>query len=148
MEAGWISAPIGGRAPFSIFRIQVWWDDVQVVAAVSSPIKSSRLQPHLDNDVEKLVGVVWSSRTSSGCGDLQIIKELHRRFVLLLRLRDGCGLLGPFWKERQRRHRRNGLEFEDEEHLKDFDVIFIFVEVSVLFVISFNAKVLFAKNRK
>jgi hypothetical protein len=40
------------------------------------------------------------------------------------------------------------LEFEDEEHLKDFDVIFIFVEVSVLFVVSFNAKVLFAKNRK
>jgi hypothetical protein len=119
-----------------------------VAAAAFSPIKSPRLQPHLDNDVENLVGVVWSSMTSSGCGDLWIIKELHRRFFLLLRLRDGCGLLGPFWKERQRQRRRNDLEFEDEEHLKDFDVILIFVEVSVLFVVSFNAKVLFAKNKK
>jgi hypothetical protein len=28
--------------------------------------------------------------------DLQIVKELHRQFFLLLRLRDGCGLLDLF----------------------------------------------------
>jgi hypothetical protein len=35
------------------------------VAVVSSLIKSHRLQPHLDVDIEKLVGAVWFSRTSS-----------------------------------------------------------------------------------
>jgi hypothetical protein len=40
--------------------------------------------------------VVWSSRISSGCGDLQIIKELHRQFFLFLHLRTGYGLLDPF----------------------------------------------------
>jgi hypothetical protein len=50
----------------------------QVVAVTSSsPIKSRRPQPLLDSDVEKLVGVVCSSRTSSGCGDIC--------------LQDGCG---------------------------------------------------------
>jgi hypothetical protein len=39
----------------------------------SSSIKSSQLQPHLGGNAEKFVGVVWSSRTSSGCGDLRII---------------------------------------------------------------------------
>jgi hypothetical protein len=55
-----------------------------LAVASSSPIKSPRLKPHLD--IEKLVGVVWSSRTSSGCGDLQIVKELYRRFIFLLHL--------------------------------------------------------------
>jgi hypothetical protein len=37
----------------------------------------------------------------SGCGDLRIVKELHRQFFLLLLfllllLRDGYGLLDPF----------------------------------------------------
>jgi hypothetical protein len=54
------------------------------------------LQPHLDGDVEKLVGVVWSLRISSGCGDLRIVNEHHRRFILLLCLWDGCGLYDPF----------------------------------------------------
>jgi hypothetical protein len=67
-----------------------------VVVAASSPIKSLRLQHHLGGDVEKLVGVVWSSRTSSGYGDLRIFKELHQRFILLLCHRDRCGLLDPF----------------------------------------------------
>jgi hypothetical protein len=39
MEAGWISALFGRRAPFPIFRIQIWWDGAQVAKA-SSPIKS------------------------------------------------------------------------------------------------------------
>jgi hypothetical protein len=39
-----------------------------VVAEASSPIKYLRLQPHLDGDVEKLVGVVWFLRTSPGWG--------------------------------------------------------------------------------
>jgi hypothetical protein len=46
------------------FRVLVWWGGVQVVA-VSSPIKSHRLQPHLDGAAEKLVRLVWFSRTSS-----------------------------------------------------------------------------------
>jgi hypothetical protein len=66
---------VGGLL-FPVFRIHVWWGGLQVVAVSSSPIISLRLQPYLDGDVEKLVGVVWSSRTSSGCGDLQIVKEL------------------------------------------------------------------------
>jgi hypothetical protein len=67
-----------------------------VVVAVSHAIRSPRLQPYLGDNVEKLVGVVWSLRISSGCGDLRIIKEIHRQFFLLLRLSDGCGLLDPF----------------------------------------------------
>jgi hypothetical protein len=39
-----------------------------VVEAVYSTIKSSRLQPHLDGGIEKLVGVVWFSKTSFGWG--------------------------------------------------------------------------------
>jgi hypothetical protein len=74
---------IGGRAPppilrasFFIFRVKVCRSGVQVVAAASRAIRSPHLQPHLDGNVERLVGVVWSSRISSGCGDLRIIKEL------------------------------------------------------------------------
>jgi hypothetical protein len=114
-----------------------------VVAVASLSIKSPRLQPHLNSDVEKLVRVVGSSMTSSGCGDRRIIKELHRRFILLLRLQDGCDLLGPFGDFLSVTNnamlalggavvlmcRRHGLEVEDEGHLKDFDVIFIFVEM-------------------
>jgi hypothetical protein len=59
-------------------------------------IRSPQLQSHLDGNVERLVGVVWSSRIFSGCGDLQIVKELHRQFFLLLHLRDGCDLFDPF----------------------------------------------------
>jgi hypothetical protein len=40
--------------------------------------------------------VVWSSRISYGCGDLRIVKELHRQCFLLLCLQDECGLLDPF----------------------------------------------------
>jgi hypothetical protein len=119
--------------------VKVWWDGAQVVAAASSPIMSPRLQPHLGGDVE----MVWSSKTFSSCGDLRIIKELHRWFILLLRLRDRCGLLGPFsdfpsatnnvmlaldGAAAAARH-GHGLEVEDEGHLKDFDVIFVFAEV-------------------
>lgn len=67
-----------------------------MVVAASLPIRSPLLQPHLDRDVEKLVGVVSSSRTSSGYEDLQIVEELHRQFIILIRLWDGCGLLDPF----------------------------------------------------
>jgi hypothetical protein len=49
-----------------------------VVAAASSSIKSSRLQPHLDGDVEKFVGVVQFSRTCSGWGHLRIVMELYQ----------------------------------------------------------------------
>jgi hypothetical protein len=103
MEAWWISALVGGRAPpsvlrapFFIFRVKVCRGGAQVVAAAPRAIRSPRFQPHLGGNVERLVGVVWSSWISSGCGDLRIVKELHRQFFLLLRLRDGCGLLDPF----------------------------------------------------
>jgi hypothetical protein len=103
MEARWISALIGGRAPppilrdsFFVFRVKICRGDVQVVVAASRAIRSPRLQPHLNGNVERLVEVVWSSRISSGCGVLRIVKELHRQFMLLLRLRDGCGFLDPF----------------------------------------------------
>jgi hypothetical protein len=56
MEVGWISAR-GLRSP--AFRVVVWWDDAQVVVVVAfSPIKSPRLQPHFEGDVEKVVEVL------------------------------------------------------------------------------------------
>jgi hypothetical protein len=101
MEARWISALVGGRAMFPILRVSfficrvnVCRGGVQVVAPHA--IRSSRLQSHLGGNVERFVGVVWSSRISSGCGDLRIVKDLHRQFFLLLRLQDGCVLFDPF----------------------------------------------------
>jgi hypothetical protein len=107
------------------------------------------------------VGVEWSSKISSGCGDLRIVKELHRQFFFLLRLRDGCGLLDPFGDfpsatnnvrptqggaAAATRH-RHGLKVEDEGLLNDFIVIFVFFGCFVLFVVSFNARALFAKKK-
>jgi hypothetical protein len=93
MEAWWISALFGGRAPppilralFSVFRIKVCRGGAQVVVATPRAIRSPRLQPHLGGNIDRLVGVVWSSGISSGCGDLRIVKELHRQFFILLRL--------------------------------------------------------------
>jgi hypothetical protein len=114
-----------------------------MMVAVPRAIRSPRLQPHLGGNIERLVGVVWSSRISSGCGDLQIVKELHRQFFLLLCLRDGCGLLDPFGDfpsatnnispthggAAAAMRRRHGLEVEDEGLLKDFAVIFIFLGI-------------------
>jgi hypothetical protein len=54
--------------------------------AAPRTIRSLRLQPHLGGNIERLVGVVWFSRILSGCGDLRIVKELHRQLFLLLRL--------------------------------------------------------------
>jgi hypothetical protein len=150
METRWISVLVGGRAPppvlrasFSVFRVKVCRGGAQVVVAAPRAIRSPRLQPHLGDNVESLVGVVWSSRFSSGCGDLWIVKELHRQFFLLLRLRDGCGLLDPFGDfpsatnnvrptqggAAAAARRRHGLEVEDEGLLKDFVVIFVFLGV-------------------
>jgi hypothetical protein len=88
------------------------------------------------------VGVVWPSRVSSGCGDLRIIKELHQKFFLLLRLRNECGLLDPFGDFSSATnnvrptqggvaaaHHQNGLEVEDEGILEDLVVIFVFLEM-------------------
>ena len=101
---------------------------------------SPRLQSHLGGDVEKPVGVVWFSRGSSDSGDLRIVMEFHRWFILLLRLWDGCGLLDPFGDATNNdmstqegaaaaARRRHGLEVEDEGHLKDLVVIFVFFEL-------------------
>jgi hypothetical protein len=67
-----------------------------VVVAASRTIMFPQLQPYLDINVEKLVDVVWSSRISSGCGGLRIVKELHRQFILFLHIRNGCGLFDLF----------------------------------------------------
>jgi hypothetical protein len=131
------------RASFSVFRVKVCRGGVQVVVTVPRAIRSPRLQPHLGGNIERLVGVVWSSRISSGCGDLRIVKELHWQFFLLLRLRDGCGLLDPFGDFPSATNnarptqggvaaptrRRHGLEVEDEGLLKDLVVIFVFLKV-------------------
>jgi hypothetical protein len=101
-------------------------------------IRSSQLQPHLGGNVERFVGVVWSSRISSGYENLRIVKELHRQFFLLLRLPNGCGLLDPFSDFPSATNnvrltqggaaavarRRRGLKVEDEGFLKDLIVIF------------------------
>jgi hypothetical protein len=123
------------------FLVLVYRGGAQVVVAASCAIKSPWLQPHLGGNVERLVGVVWSSKISSGCGDLRIVKELHRQFFFLLRLRDGCGLLDPFGDfpsatnnvrstqggAAAATRRRHGLKVEDEGLLKDFIVIFVFL---------------------
>jgi hypothetical protein len=94
------------------------------------------------------VGVVWSSRISSECGDIWIIKERHRQFFLLLCLRDGYGLLDPFSNfpsttnnvrptqggAAAAARRRHGLEVEYEGLLKDLVVIFVFLGVLCLFL--------------
>jgi hypothetical protein len=93
MEAWWILALVGGRAPSPIFRasffflrVKICRGGAQVVVAASRAKRSLRLQPHFGGNIEMLVEVVWSSRILSGCGDLRIIKGLHRQFFLLLRL--------------------------------------------------------------
>jgi hypothetical protein len=150
MEARWISVLIGGRAPhpvlralFFVSRVKVCRGGAQVVVATSRAIRSPWLQPHLGGNVERLVGMVWSSRMSSGCGDLRIIKELRRQLFLLLCLQDGCGLLDPFndfpsatnnvrptqGEATAAARRRHGLEVEDEGLLKDLVVIFVFLRV-------------------
>jgi hypothetical protein len=77
------------------------------------------------------------------CGDLQIVKELHWQFFLLLRLRDGCGLLDPFSDfpsainnfrptlggAAAAARRRHGLKVEVEGLLKDLIVFFVFLGV-------------------
>jgi hypothetical protein len=83
------------RVLFSVFRVKICRGGALVVVAVPCAIESSRLQPHLGGNIERLVGVVWSSRILSGYRDLRIVKELHRQFFLL-RLQGGCGLLDPF----------------------------------------------------
>ena len=69
--------------------------------------------------------------------------ELHRQFILLLRLRNECDLLeslGGFQSAINNvrpalggagaaARRRHGLEVEDEEHLKDLVVIFDYFKV-------------------
>jgi hypothetical protein len=127
MEKRWISPLVNGRASppvlralFSIFRVKICRYGVQVVVAAPHAIRSSRLQPHLGGNVERLVGVVWSSRISSGYGDLHIIKELHRQFFLLLRQADS----GRSDRVARRRH---GLEVEDEGLLKDLVVSLLLI---------------------
>jgi hypothetical protein len=148
------------RSWFSVFRVKVCRGGAQVVMVAPRAIRSPGLQPHLGSNIERLVGVVWSSRISSGCGDLRIVKELHRQFFLLLRLRDGSGLLEPFGDflyvtnnvrttqggAATAAPHRHSLEVKDEGLSKDLIVIFVFLGCFVLFVISINARFLFAQR--
>jgi hypothetical protein len=93
------------------------------------------------------VGVVWSSRISSGCEDLRIVEKLHRQFFLFLRLPGRCGLLDSFGdflsatnnikptkgRAAAAARRRHGLEVKDEGLLKDLIVIFVFLEVLCIY---------------
>jgi hypothetical protein len=154
-------ALVGGRASspvlrvsFSVLRIKVCRGGAQVVVASSPAIRSLRLQPHLSGNVERLVGVVWSSRISSGCGDLRIVNELHRQFFLFLRLQDECGFLDPFddfpsatnnvrptqGGAAAATRRQHGLEVEDKVLLKNLIIIFIFLEVLYTVSCSFVKK--------
>jgi hypothetical protein len=148
MEARWISALIGGRAPssvlgasFFVFSVKVC--SAQVVVAAPRAIRSPWLQPHLGGNIKRFVGVVWSLRISSGREDLRIVKELHRQFLLLIRLRDGCGLLDPFGDfpsatnnvrmtqggAAAAARRRHGLKVKVEGLLKDLVIIFVFLKM-------------------
>jgi hypothetical protein len=82
MQGGSRSPSAGGLRFFG-FRVKVWCGGAQMAVVSSSPVKSLRLQPHLCNDIEKFVEVVWFSRTF-GWGDLRLCMELHRRLLLLL----------------------------------------------------------------
>jgi hypothetical protein len=166
MEIRWISALIGGRASpailrasFSVFRAKIYRGGDQVVVAAPRAIRSSRLQPHLGGNVERLVewcgllgfrlavGIFGSSR--SFIGNVRHIRvglylnTSNRQFFLLLRLRDGYGLLDPFGDfpsttnnvrptqggAAAAARRRYGLEVVDKGLLKNFVVIFVFLEV-------------------
>jgi hypothetical protein len=150
LEARWISTFVGGRAlspvlraSFFVFKVKVCRGGAHMVMAASCAIRSPLLQPHLGGNLERLMGAVWSSRISSSCGDLWIVKELHRQFFLFLRLRDRCGLLHPFGDfpsatnnvrptqggAAAAARRRHGLEVKDAGLLKDLVVIFIFIRV-------------------
>ena len=59
------------------FSVQVCLGGALLVMAALVVIMFLGFQPHLGGDVEKLVSVVWFSRTSSGCGDLRIVKEIN-----------------------------------------------------------------------
>jgi hypothetical protein len=100
-----------------------------VVVTAPRTVRSPRLQPCL--------------RISSGCGNLWIVKELHRQFFFLLRLPSGCGLLdlfGDFPSATNNARltqvgaavvvcRRHGLKVKNEGLPKDLVVIFIFLRV-------------------
>jgi hypothetical protein len=77
VDTFWTYQPPLLRASFFVFRVKVYRGGSQVVVAAPCVIRSARLQPHLDGNVERLVGVVWSLMISYGCGDLWIVKELH-----------------------------------------------------------------------
>jgi hypothetical protein len=88
MKARWISALVGAsalppilRVSFFVFRVKVCTSGARVMVTTPHAIRSSRLQPHLGGNVERLVEVVWSSRILSSCGDLRIVKKLHRQLT-------------------------------------------------------------------
>ena len=118
-----------------------------MVAAASRAIMSPRLQSHLGGDVEKLVGVVWFSRISSGYGDLRISRSFIDGYSFffasgtdVVNVRPAQGGAAPA------ACRRHSLEVEDEGYLKNFVGIFVCVEVLCNVRCFFNASVLFGKK--
>jgi hypothetical protein len=145
MKAWWILVLVGGRAPppvlralFFVFRVKVCRSGAPASCNKVSPASTLSRRQHREACGSGVLFevFVW-------LWDLQIVKELHRQFFLLLRLRGGCGLLDPFGDfpsatnnvrpsqggAAAAAHRRHGLEVEDEGLLKDLVVIFIFLGV-------------------
>jgi hypothetical protein len=89
------------------------------------------------------VGIFGSSRSFIGSSSFFFVSEtdvifLTRRRLTVCNQQRQADLGGAAAAA----HRRHGLEVEDEGFLKDLIVIFVFLKCFVLFVVSFNAKVL------
>jgi hypothetical protein len=84
------------------------------------------------------VGIFGSSRSFIGGSSFFFVSGM-----------DICGLLDLFgdFSSATNNFRPALGGFEGEGHLKDFDVIFALLRCSILFAVSFNVKVLFAKKR-
>jgi hypothetical protein len=124
-----------------------------VVAAPWSP----QLQPHLGSNVKRLVGVVWSSRISCGCGifgsSRSFIDSSSFFFVfgtnvaVLTHLSTSYPQPTTSDRLREERQRRRDINTVWRLLLKDLVVIFVFLGCFILFGVSFNARVLFAKKK-
>jgi hypothetical protein len=57
----WKGSVLCFEALFFVFRVKVCGGGVQVVMTAPRVIRSPRCQSHLDGNIERFVGVVWSS---------------------------------------------------------------------------------------
>jgi hypothetical protein len=99
MEARWILAFIGGRALSPLLKASFFvlgsrfagaalgGGGSTLVSPASTPSRQQRQEACGSGVVFENFLCLW---------DLRIVKELHRQFFLLLRLRDECGSFDPF----------------------------------------------------